>query len=198
MKRFLVPVLALLAIAGGLSACASEDADSGGSEASFNDADVTFVQGMIPHHEQAIEMARLATTRAESPEVKDLAARIEEAQGPEIEKMRRWLEEWNAPETSSADDDMGGMDHGGGSDDEAAGPGMMTAEDMDELRAADGAEFDKMFLTMMVEHHEGAVEMAETERQNGQNADAKKLAGEIIETQEAEIEEMTGLLNGSN
>ncbi len=196
MKRILVPVLALLAIVGVASACGSDDDEnSGGSESSFNDADVTFVQGMIPHHEQAIEMAELASSRAESPEVKDLAARIEDAQGPEIAQMRRWLEEWDEPETPKAGDDMGGgMDDGM---DDGGGAGMMTAEDMDELRSAQGAEFDKMFLTSMVAHHKGAVEMAKTERKDGENADAKKLAGDIIETQEAEIDEMTGLLDSN-
>lgn len=194
MKRILVPVLALLAIVGVASACGSDE-NSGGSEPSFNDADVTFVQGMIPHHEQAIEMAELASSRAESPEVKDLAARIEDAQGPEIAQMRRWLEEWDEPETPKAGDDMGGgMDDGM---DDGGGAGMMTAEDMDELRSAQGAEFDKMFLTSMVAHHKGAVEMAKTERKDGENADAKKLAGDIIETQEAEIDEMTGLLDSN-
>lgn len=181
MKRLFAPVLILLAVVGAMSACSSGD---GNSEASFNKADVEFVQGMIPHHSQAIEMAKLASTRAETPEVKALATRIEDAQDPEIKQMRSWLKEWDEPEKSMAGDGMGA--------------GMMSGADMDKLRAAKGADFDEMFLTMMIVHHKGAVGMAQTERQDGKNADAKKLAADIIETQEAEIVEMTGLLESSN
>lgn len=193
MKRLLFPILALLLAGGLLAACGGDDEDatsdggSGSSAAEFNDADVTFVQGMIPHHEQAIEMAQLADSRAESQDVKELASRIEAAQGPEIETMRGWLEEWDQPE--SAGDDMGGMDHGG-----SDMSGGMSDEDMAALEAAQGAEFDEMFLTMMVEHHQGAIEMAQTEVDEGENADAIALAEKIISDQEAEIEEMDGLL----
>jgi len=204
VKRFLFGFIALLLAGGLLAACGDDESSSGSgssgssSNADFNDADVAFVQGMTPHHEQAVEMAKLADSQAESPEVKDLAMRIEEAQGPEIETMKGWLEEWAGSEAD--DGGMGGMDHGsddGTSDDETSEGGMMSEEDMSALEEAEGAEFDEMFLTMMVEHHEGAVEMANTEISEGENEDAIALARDIVEAQEAEIKEMNGLLENT-
>ncbi|QKW01692.1 DUF305 domain-containing protein [Streptomyces sp. NA02536] len=188
-----------------LAACGSDNGSDTGSgtqtsasagaedtAGAHNDQDVSFAQGMIPHHQQAIQMSKMAASQASSTEVKDLAARIEKAQDPEIETMSGWLESWGEDVPSS----MPGMDHGGhsGSSDM---PGMMDTEDMDELMKASGKGFDTMFLTMMVEHHEGAVEMATTEKDKGRYGPAKKLAGEIITAQNAEIEEMNKLLGKS-
>lgn len=184
---------ALLVATALLGACGSED-DSGvidtsqqSSEAEHNAADVAFAQMMIPHHQQAIEMTELAVDRAESQEVKDLVAQIEEAQAPEIETMQGWLEDWDEPREGA----MGGMDMGEGS----GMHGMMSEEEMGSLEAASGAEFDEMFLTMMREHHVGAVTMAEEELETGEYPPAKELAEEIIETQEAEIAEIDRLLS---
>lgn len=201
MKRFLFGFIALLLAGGLLAACGDDESSSGSgssgssSNADFNDADVAFVQGMIPHHEQAVEMAKLADSQAESPEVKDLAMRIEEAQGPEIETMKGFLKDWGKSESGGGDDMGAGDDMGG--DDEMSG-GMMSDDEMAELEEAEGAEFDELFLTMMTEHHEGAVEMAQTEVDDGKNADAIALAEDIISAQEAEIEEMSGLLEGAS
>ena len=200
MQRWRIATVAA-ALALGVAACGADDdggavsaeqeqgssSASGGEEAAHNDADVEFAQMMIPHHEGALEMAEMALEKAESPEVKDLAERIEAAQGPEIETLRQWLEEWG--EDAEADSDMGGMDHGGS--------GMMSSEEMDELESLEGAEFDQQFLTMMKEHHEGAVEMAETELEDGEYPPALELAQQIIDAQEAEIEEMDQLLSES-
>jgi len=201
-KRFALGLIVLLGLAGLLAAC-SDDDDMGGmdhgggdsssetteaaadADADFNDADVAFAQGMIPHHQQAVEMAELAETRAEDPQVIDLAERIKGAQDPEIEQMQGWLEDWGQDEMS---DDMGGMDHSSG---------MMSEEDMTDLENATGAEFDEMFLTMMIEHHEGAIEMAQIELDDGQNPDAQELAQNIIDAQQAEIEEMQGILDAA-
>ncbi|MGK3941139.1 DUF305 domain-containing protein [Streptomyces caeruleatus] len=151
-----------------------------------NDQDVSFAQGMIPHHQQAVEMAGMVDGRASSAEVKNLAARIEKAQGPEIETMTGWLRTWGAqvPET------MPGMDHSAHS----GMAGMMDGADMEKLRKASGKDFDSMFLTMMIEHHEGAVEMATTERTKGESPAATALAGDIVTAQNAEIAEMKKLL----
>lgn len=192
-KRFVVGLIGLLGLMGLLAGCGGDDAGGGDDSsdttgaaagAEFNDADVVFAQGMIPHHRQAVEMAELAETRAESPEVLDLAERIKAAQDPEIEQMQGWLEDWGE-ETPGA---MEGMDDG---------EGMMSAGDMTALEDASGAEFDEMFLTMMIEHHEGAIDQAETELADGKATDATELAQAIIDAQEAEIEEMQGLLDAA-
>lgn len=153
-------------------------------------ADVAFVQGMIPHHEQAVAMADLAATRAASPEVQDLAGRIRAAQGPEIDRMNALLTGWGVPRPApgSAMSGMGGMSGTGGMS------GMMSPEQMRGLETATGAAFDRAFLEMMVAHHTGAVEMARTELDQGQSPEAKSLAREIIDTQQAEIAQMQVLL----
>ena len=154
------------------------------SGADFNDADVTFAQGMIPHHRQAVEMAKLAGDRAESQEVKDLAADIEAAQDPEIEQMTGWLKGWDQPM------EMDGMDS-------MEMDGMMSEDQMAGLEDATGAEFDAMFLEMMIEHHEGAIVMAQEQVDDGKNAEAVALAEAIIEAQQGEIETMQGLLEAA-
>ena len=155
------------------------------AEGTFNDSDVAFARDMIPHHRQAIEMARLAEGQAEDPRVLDLADRVQEAQQPEIETLSGWLEEWDA-DSGHMDDGMGGMDHGAG--------GMMSEQDMHSLMNATGADFDRLFLEQMIVHHEGAVEMAEAEISGGQNAQAIELAESIRDGQTAEIAEMEQLL----
>jgi uncharacterized protein (DUF305 family) len=181
----------------------STSATSAAVDAAHNDQDVMFAQQMIVHHQGAIEMAKLATTQASSQEVKTLAATIESAQQPEITEMTSWLTSWGEPVT--ADSSMGGMNHSadpsmtdpsmtastmGGS----AMPGMMSQEQMTQLGNATGADFDRMFLQMMIEHHTGAVSMAETEQQQGQNTQAKELADSIVTSQKAEIEQMNQML----
>ncbi|WP_113700716.1 DUF305 domain-containing protein [Nonomuraea lactucae] len=154
--------------------------------ASFNDADATFAQMMIPHHQQAVEMAELAETRASDPEVKELAAKIKAAQDPEIKIMQGWLEEWGKP-VPTGTEGMGHMDHGM--------PGMMSAEDMKKLEGAKEATFDKRFTQMMIAHHEGAIEMARTEQAKGVNPEAKELAKTIETSQQAEVEQMRKILD---
>jgi uncharacterized protein (DUF305 family) len=154
-----------------------------------NDADIAFVRGMIPHHSQAVDMAKLAADRASNAQVQAIASRVEQAQGPEIEQMRGFLSAWG--ETESEAGAMGGMGHGSMED---GSMGMMADEQMKQLEDAKGAEFDRMFLQMMVEHHTGAVRMAEGELADGQNRDAKNLARKIAGDQKAEIAEMQALL----
>ncbi|MGP4044695.1 DUF305 domain-containing protein [Streptomyces sp. 2A115] len=174
----------------GASAGASTGASASESAGAHNDQDVAFAQGMIPHHQQALAMSEMAADQASSAKVKDLAARVEKAQDPEIKTMTGWLKAWgeDAPMES-----MPGMDHdmpGMGSD----MPGMMDSKEMDELMKASGKDFDTMFLTMMVEHHKGAVEMATTEKEKGEYGPAKTLADDIVTAQNAEITEMNKLL----
>ena len=193
MKRLFRSTILAGVAALALTGCGNDDS-AGGSGGDFNDADVTFAQSMIPHHEQAVEMAKMAQDHASTPEVKRLADKIEAAQGPEIATMKDWLKDWGKDESS--DDSMGGMDHD--SDDSGGSgmdmPGMMSDDDMAALDKATGAQFDQMFLTAMTEHHTGAIEMAKTEQSNGRNADAKALAKQIEADQTTEIAEMKKLL----
>jgi uncharacterized protein (DUF305 family) len=176
--------------ASGLAAT-STSAPSAASSSANNDADVTFVKGMTPHHGQAVDMAKLAATNTSNPKILDLAGRIENAQAPEIQTMNGFLTSWGmTPDTSGGMGGMGGMDHG--STDGMGG--MMSADQMQQLTRTRGAEFDRMFLTMMIQHHEGAVQMAKTEIASGQSADAKALAQKIIEAQQGESSEMNTLL----
>lgn len=194
MQRPLHPRLAatiLLLLFGLLAACGGDDTSSGsgGGSSSHNDADVTFATDMVPHHAQAIEMAKMAVAQAGSQDVVDLANQIKDAQQPEIETMAGWLEEWGepTPEPGMAGMDSNHMDSGDMTP-------MMTTEEMRRLSAASGQEFDRLWLTMMTEHHQGAIDMAETELQDGQNTEVKALAQRILDAQQAEIETMNGLL----
>lgn len=158
------------------------------SQGRHNTADVTFAKGMIPHHRQAVEMADLAPGRAQSAEVKKLAADIKKAQAPEIEKLSGWLTSWG--EAVPAEGAMDHSMHGGMEGME----GMMSAEEMTALGNASGKAFDTAFMEMMIKHHEGAVEMAKTEQADGAHTPARKMAADIIASQSAEIEQMKKLL----
>jgi len=165
---------------------------AGSAGAAANDADVRFASMMIPHHEQAVEMSETILAKdGMDPEVADLAVRIKEAQGPEIETMSGWLDAWGEPEAGGH-----GSGHGSGGGDDAAGGGMMSGEQMDDLAAAEGDEASRLFLDSMIEHHEGAVDMAKQELDAGAHADAKELAASIVQAQESEIKEMQALLAG--
>ena len=168
------------------STTSDDTASSSASASSHDDADVTFAQLMTAHHQQAIEMAELAADRAGSAEVRDLAIRIAAAQGPEIETMTGWLDDWGAPAS------MSGTSHGG--HDMGDMPGSMSSADMDRLMNLSGTEFDREFLTMMISHHQGAVDMAETEQAEGANPEAVALAGQIVADQTAQISQMQTLL----
>lgn len=212
--RPIATTITAIAAATALTACGSGSdtgatTDQAGASATaapaivapHNQADVTFVQQMIPHHTQAVQMSELAADHAGSARVKDLATRIEAAQQPEIDQMNGFLHTWNASMPAPGDAPMSGMDHGGmsgtggdgkGSMDHSM-PGMMTASDMSALQQSRGEAFDSMFLRMMIAHHQGAVTMSGTELRDGQSADAKTLAQKIIDAQQREIIEMQSL-----
>ncbi|MFZ9158885.1 MAG: DUF305 domain-containing protein [Ilumatobacteraceae bacterium] len=161
--------------------------------ADFNATDVGFAQGMIPHHAQAVEMADMAIAANASPAVLTLAQKIKAAQNPEIETMTTWLRQWDQPvpamtsSMSGGGHDMTGMSG-------MMMDGMMTQADMTRLSKAKGAEFDRLWLELMVQHHEGAVRMANDELASGKNAQAQTLARAIIASQTAEIEQMNKML----
>ena len=185
-----------------------------GSESAMvhNSADVAFVTGMIPHHEQAVEMSDLVLAQPVSAagsnaEVRALAQQIADAQAPEVELMETWLEDWGMSSDTVTDDggmnmgggekdghDMSGHSSDGGEMDAGEMNGMMTESQMNELSQATGAELDQLYLELMIAHHEGAIEMAQTELKGGRNPAALKLAQGIIDTQQAEIEQMQALL----
>jgi uncharacterized protein (DUF305 family) len=147
-----------------------------------NDIDSVFSTDMLPHHRQAVEMAALARTRAADPRIKDIASRIEKAQGAEVTLMASWLKAWGEP--VPAPDEL----H------TAHGPGMMTHAEMEDLKGAEGAEFDRMFADMMIRHHQGALEMAGITKEQGQNPSVRALATNVVITQTAEVAELTDIL----
>jgi uncharacterized protein (DUF305 family) len=147
----------------------------------FDANDIMFAQMMIPHHSQAVDLAALAETNTTNPVILDLAGRIGGAQHTEIHTMEAWL----VSAGSSADE------HGSHG---TSMSGMVSAADIDALEEASGAEFDRLFLTHMIQHHEGAIDMANDVLATTANDDVAALATAIVATQTAEIAEMTGLL----
>jgi uncharacterized protein (DUF305 family) len=217
MKRLFL-LIGVLLTAAVITACGSDvtGAQTGGTQASdtspagedHNAADVTFAQEMIAHHQQAVAMADLAATRAFSPQVKTLATQIHDAQAPEITTMTGWLRAWGQPAaTPGTGHDMGGMSAMpmASSTPRSSTPmssmpmarstdGMMSEQDMKALEAGSGRKFDRMFLQMMITHHQGAVAMADTELRDGRYGPAKQLAASISTSQTAEITAMQNLL----
>lgn len=173
--------------AGATSVPSQPSAGPARADETHNDVDVEFTQNMVVHHEGAIVMADLAARVASTPEVKALGQRISAAQEPEIVVMQSWLVAWG--EQSAADVNMDGMDMGG-----MEMGGLSQDEAMSELKAADGAGFDRRFLELMIEHHRGAIEMADTQLASGTNPQALELAQAIIDAQNAEITEVQQLV----
>ncbi|MFI0964575.1 DUF305 domain-containing protein [Streptomyces sp. NPDC021080] len=176
----------------GAMSTAGPSGTASAAQGSRNAQDVSFAQGMIPHHRQAVAMADLASSRAKSQQVKDLAAKIKQAQDPEINTLSGWLKAWDAkvPDAdTSGMESMPGMDHSGSSM-----PGMMSNDDMGKLKGLSGDAFDKAFLQMMIRHHEGAIAMAKTERDKGAYGPAMTMAKSIVTSQSSEITGMDEML----
>jgi uncharacterized protein (DUF305 family) len=190
-------VSAALAAVLALTGCASAGTDPAGSgdgmrhdehattsadaTSEANGADVMFAQMMLPHHQQALEMSAIVLAKdGVAPDVAELAEQIEAAQGPEIEQLESWLDEWGAPSGGDA----------------MAMDGMLSEAELDELEAVDGASASQVFLEQMIAHHEGAVAMAEEHLENGAHEGALAMSEAIIESQTAEIAQMRQLLAG--
>lgn len=167
LKRALLALTALV-----LSGCSFI------SNNTYSMNDQMFAAMMIPHHEQAVEMSDLALTRSTNPEVLALAKQIKAAQEPEIEEMKTW------GDTSSA----GHMGHDG-----MTMAGMLSESELAALSAATGVEFDRLFLSGMIGHHEGAIEMAQDVLES-KNPKVRDFATKIIEVQANEIATMKALL----
>lgn len=152
-----------------------------------NDADVEYVRNMIVHHQQAIDMAVLAPDRAADTQLKGLASRIADVQGPEIDMMNRWLSEHDKPVVDPTAHDH--PDHSGM-------PGMATPEQMAQLREAKGQQFDTLFLQTMIAHHEGALTMASEVQTAGVDVKVQEWAADVKVTQSDEIARMNTMLGG--
>lgn len=179
-----------------LAGCSASESSTDGN--AYNDADVDFASDMIQHHAQALQMVDLTLGRKLDAEVVTLTEQIRTAQTPEIEKMADWLEDWDqpVPETSRDHANAHAQEHGESVEMDTDMPGMLSAKELESLEGASGPEFQNMWLEMMIEHHEGAVEMAEAQVEEGSNAKAVALAEDIISTQEREISTMQDLLGG--
>jgi len=175
------------AMASAMASMGSEETPAVSAAQPGDPGDIMFAQMMIPHHQQAVEMADMALANPDtSPFVRDLAGRIQAAQQPEIDQMMGWLATWGVADMG----EMGDMDMGHG-----GMPGMMTAEQMDSLQAAKGADFNKLWLKMMIEHHQGAIEMAEDVLATTNSTEVAALARAITQAQQGEIEQMQAELD---
>lgn len=151
-----------------------------GAAADHNAPDTMFAQGMIPHHAQAVQMSEMMLKKPGiDAKVTALAGRIKAAQGPEIDRMTGWLRDWNESTQMPGGHAMSGM---------------LGDDELKKLDAATGTEAAKLFLTQMIAHHEGAVEMANAEVRGGKNPEAIKLAKDVAASQTDEIKEMKDLL----
>jgi uncharacterized protein (DUF305 family) len=156
----------------------------------FNADDHAFATNMIPHHEQAIELAAMASEHSTDAELIALAAKISAEQEPEIRALRVFLVQWD----ENPQDNASHGDHGG----QGAMAGMVDEATMARLQGLQGAEFDTLWLQSMISHHQGAIEMAKAEVTNGQNVDIKRMAETMVDTQQAEITQMKQMLEGGH
>ncbi|MBW4033422.1 MAG: DUF305 domain-containing protein [Acidobacteria bacterium] len=165
----------------GSSSSDTSSSSSASSASSHNDSDVAFATQMIPHHQQAVEMADIVLAKSGvDSRVVDLAKQIKAAQDPEIVTMTTWLKTWGQRSPAAMD----GM----------AMNGLMSQADMDALKNASGPDSSKLFLQQMTQHHQGAIDMANEELSSGRDAAALTLAKKIVVAQTAEIVKMKGLL----
>jgi uncharacterized protein (DUF305 family) len=163
----------------------SASATSTDQVAAHNADDVMFAQMMIPHHQQAVEVAAMVPDRSNNPDVIALAAKIAGEQQPEIDTMKALLLQWNVdPNEMSHESGHAGM----------AMTGMVNDATMVRLDSLKGTSFDMLWLQSMISHHQGAIEMAKTEIADGKSADLITLAKNIVAAQQAEIDQMKQML----
>ncbi|USX54986.1 DUF305 domain-containing protein [Lentzea sp. HUAS12] len=166
--RFLLLVLAFM-----VSGCATTQPDA---VLRGDPLDVMFLQMMLPHHQQGVEMVALAKDRAQNEDLRMLAAAIEQTQATEAETMRNWLTSWGEPLTAPPDSHAG---HGGMRESDP--------EEVGRLSALRGAEFDQRLLNVMIAHQDDAVQMARWETGSGANQEVKALADRIDKSRTAQI-----------
>ncbi|WCI07940.1 DUF305 domain-containing protein [Arthrobacter sp. OVS8] len=197
MKKTLTISAAAIAAVIALAGCSAGSSSSGSSmpgmdhstgsampgpnaAADHNGSDTMFAQAMIPHHAQAVEMSDIILKKqGVDARITALATKIKAAQAPEIDKMTGWLGDWDEPTQAPGGHSM---------------TGMMSGDDLTKLDAAQGTDAAKLFLSQMIAHHEGAVEMANAEVRSGKNAEAVQLAKDIAASQTTEIADMKDLI----
>ena len=162
-----------------LSGCAESRV---AENAAFNEADLNFVEQMIPHHEQAVQISQLAENRAEDEEVRTIASDIAFIQAIELEELQGWLIEWG----------FDGAEHS--HEDHADAAGMLSADEVQQLEASSGSEFDALFTQLMIQHHEGAIAAARELLETGKSEDIRFFAQSLIESQGAELEQLRFIL----
>ncbi|TDD15597.1 DUF305 domain-containing protein [Nonomuraea diastatica] len=173
MRKVLAALVLLLAVA-----CRQETPD-----VPVNAEDVMFVQMMVRHHRQGIEIAKVGTSRATTPQLRTLAEAIESTQQDEVEMMLRWLHSWDQPLTAAA----GAHDHHGG----------MPETDVKQIQALRRSDdFERDLLDLLIEHQGDAVRMASAEMSDGANPDVQKWAGQVRASRTAQIGMMRDLLKG--
>lgn len=179
-----VQAIAIVVTSVVLAGCAGTNSEPAAQ--SFNDADVAFATQMIPHHQQAVDMIQITEGRELSPELAELTQAMKAAQTDEIGLMKSWLDAWGVdPDTAASDRTV--MTDGNSM-------GMISDDDFASLQDAAPGGFEAMWLPMMIEHHEGAIAMAQDQLANGANPDARALATDIVAAQEAEIAQMKAMI----
>jgi uncharacterized protein (DUF305 family) len=170
-----------------VTGCSSDSGSTaaGSASSTFNEADVKFAQTMIPHNEQAVEMAdAISAKQGVPPEITQLAQQIKDAQVPEVAALRGFLAGWEQPLIP---------DHSSEAHENWAAEGVLTPEEMQALNAAAAGKGQRLFLRGMIKHHKGAIAMVQEEIDNGENPDAVKLAQGIKDGQSAEVKTMETL-----
>lgn len=161
--------------------------------------DAEFMQGMIMHHGQAVEMTAMIEARTNDKQIRLLGAKISQSQSDEINFMKRWLEaRGEKTEMPMPDMEMSGMNHSPHNGNHSLMPGMLSAKQMEELKKANGAEFDRLFLKGMIQHHEGALVMVKdlfATAGAGQDAELFNFTTDVDSGQRAEIKIMQALLD---
>ena len=202
MRRHIMRGLVVLATIAVMAACSGNgSSDPSPRSSPHNEVDVRFATAMVLHHDQAIEMTRMAISQAKSGRVINLAEQIEGDQGREVDTMRGWCRTWKQPVPEMPRSSMPGMTSMPRMPAMPRMPGvkhnmigMMSDGDMHTLGSASGSQFDTLWLAMMIKHHQGAITMANAELDRGRNEPAKTLARHVIETQQTEIDTMHALL----
>jgi uncharacterized protein (DUF305 family) len=183
-----VTVLLAILIAGCGADGEASDPVVGQGASRRNSADVEFATTMIPHHAQAVAMINLTLGGQARPELARTAEEILMEQTGETSKMSTWLQDWGKPVPRTM------IDHVGHTMGDTSMPGALSKAEFHHLEKANGREFERMWLDAMIAHHEGAIEIAQTEQANGANPAAKRLAAQMIQTQQAQLEELRRLL----